>query len=399
MKTMFKKDFLVRQPSFPIEQESDAYYLKLVNKLATVLRRAEQKQRFSDDMLLHLAYNLSGYMQDIISDAGVWRSFVTGCRELYGYSVPFFPISEDYIDYELNREDVRFIVWYSIAMCSDRFRFIYPHDPYLLSLADAAYDYLDGEYEYAPDPIGYNIGYGLDFSDADDKEAIYNLSYWLFVNSYLLPPAFAKDLNEILESPEITGKGGDVALSQTIEDAITNASTGPLALIAAEWAFLMLHGRIPHEKEEHAKPIHKYYDAFTKATGGEEIRFFATYDELNDFFISALGWDADTDHFESLRDDKDFVLLVNPEKGMLVAKNVAKCFAAPNNPLYDKAYAGAHAFECISVRGRCPADLVRYACKRGWLPDAAFPGTDDTKLVADNWDFIARCYLLKYYRD
>lgn len=83
---------------------------------------------------------------------------------------------------------------------------------------------------------------------------------------------------------------------------------------------------------------------------------------------------------------------------MLLAKNVARCIADPENPLYDKKYAELMAIELLAVRGKCPGDLLNYIEENNWLPDARFPDTDDAQLVSDNWDFIARCYLQEYYR-
>lgn len=118
---------------------------------------------------------------------------------------------------------------------------------------------------------------------------------------------------------------------------------------------------------------------------------------MNSFLIDTLGWEKGEKHLPQLQGDKDFVLLVHPDKGMLVARNVSRCIAAPQNPSYDREYARKHAFDLLTVRGLCPRDLLAYCLDRGWLPDAAFPGSDDTRLVADNADFIARCYLQHYY--
>lgn len=91
-------------------------------------------------------------MQDIVSDAGLWRSFVDANRELYGWSVPFHEIPENYIDYELNREDVRFLVWYTVAMLWEEQRFIFPHDARLLDFADGCFAILEEVYDDAPVP-------------------------------------------------------------------------------------------------------------------------------------------------------------------------------------------------------------------------------------------------------
>ena len=136
----------------------------------------------------------------------------------------------------------------------------------------------------------------------------------------------------------------------------------------------------------------------TDALDGQTIAFFKTYSELNRFFIDVIGWEKDENHLPQLSDSTDFVVMVNREKGMLVAKDIAKCIAAPSNPLYDKAFAEKHAFELLTVRGKCPVDLLKTIETNGWLPDASFPGSDNTTTVADNFDFIARCYLQGYYR-
>ncbi|MDE6559546.1 MAG: DUF3843 family protein [Muribaculaceae bacterium] len=54
--------------------------------------------------------------------------------------------------------------------------------------------------------------------------------------------------------------------------------------------------------------------------------------------------------------------------------------------------------DLITERGLCPADLLHYIFEHDALPDAHFPGSDDYVLVDKNRDFIARCYLQKYYR-
>lgn len=399
MDTISKREFMLRQPSFPKEHPSDEYYLSVARSLQKVMREADPDGLYSDGLVTQAALNFAGYFQDIVADAGVWRSFITGCRELYGYTVPFHEVSDSYVDFELNREDVRFLTWYFFAMLSEIHRGDYPLDPALLRVADAVFDFLDSKYEDAPLPEDYNIGYGLEFTDPADREKILELGRWLFSNCWLLTPAFSMDLAAILDSPEVKGKDGDVALVKKLEEAMLEYPTGPLALFTPEWVSLMLEGKLPPMEPEPAPAPHKFYTAFVKATGGEEIKFFKSYEELNDFLIEGLGWEPGKRHLDMAADSRDFILLVNRDKGMLLARDVARCIDAPQNPCYDKAYAREHAFECLAMRGRCPADLAKFAAKRGWLPDAAFPDTEDTALVAKNRDFIMRCYLQLFYRD
>ena len=135
-----------------------------------------------------------------------------------------------------------------------------------------------------------------------------------------------------------------------------------------------------------------------KATGGEPLAFISCYRAFNDFLIDRLGWKAGEDHLVQLKDCRAFVLMANPEKGLLVATDICRCIKAPSNPMYDAVYANSHAIELLTVRGKCPHDLLAYICGKDWLPDAVFPGSDDHVLVARFHDFIARCYLQLYYR-
>ena len=171
------------------------------------------------------------------------------------------------------------------------------------------------------------------------------------------------------------------------------------SLYIREWLYLIVEGRFPSEPKQGERfPEHKYYTAFTKATGGEVVKFFGSYEELNAFFISALGWEKGEEHLPQLKDSRDFILMVNREKGMLIARDIARCVASPSNPYYDREYARVHSMELLTERGCCPGDLLRYIFEKGWLPDAVFPQSDDKDLVFRNRDFIARCYLQQYYR-
>ncbi|MDE6683210.1 MAG: DUF3843 family protein [Muribaculaceae bacterium] len=391
-----KQDFLVWQPNYPEITETDPYYWELSNKLVDVAKGNPFYKELPQSVIKRVALCLTGYIQDVVSDAGIWRSFVEANRKLYGWSVPFHDTPEEYIDYELNREDVRFLVWYAIAMGYEDKRDIYPHNKGLLELADVWFEHLEGIYEDAPVPETYNISRGLDFNDQEDSKDIYRLGQWLFLHCYLITPAFSMTLGEIMSDPELRKQENLPMLHERLEQSMMQDPTGPLALFISEWLYLILNGKLLKRKEENGE-IHPYYDRFTKATGGKTIEFFDTYESMNRFFIEKLGWEAGEEHLPMMKGERDFVLMVNRNKGMLAARNVARCIASPENPYYDKEYSKDHAFDLLTVRGLCPGDLLRVIFENNWLPDARFPHTDDTKLVGENRDFIARCYLQQYY--
>ncbi len=400
------QQFLVNQPSFPEPTATDEYYLHVAQQLMDAAMRSRLPERWPEEVIRSAALVATGYFQDVVADAGIWRGFINECRRLYGRSLPFYDTAEEYIDYELNPEDVRFVAWYALAMLYEHRRDTSPMDEEVMRVAEKWYDLLEGRYEEAPHPEEFHLTHELEIHDIEEQERIARLGHWLYLHCWLLRPANALTLSEILaDLPE--GEEGHKEMMERLNRAMNELPTGPLALYTREWLYLVAEDRMPPksraekmaEREMAERPDHSYYTSFTKATGGERIAFFADYAELNRFFIEGLGWAQGEEHLAQLRDDRDFVLFVDPKKGMLLAKNIARCIAYPSNTLYDQDYARLHAIELLTVRGRCPFDLLKFVCEGGWLPDASFPGKErDTALVAANWDFIARCYLQQYYR-
>lgn len=398
MEKISLQKFQLRQPSYPDVVSTDEYYLDVANRLLDLKEKKALFKGLPDVVIRNMALNVVGYYQDVIADAGIWRAFVNENRRLFGRTLPFYDLPEDYIEYELNYEDVRFMCWYSIAMMWEKQRDLDPMDASVKEGAAVWFDYLEEKYEEAPVPEGYNLAKELDMTNPEDHEKIMNLGNWLYMNCYLLTPANTLTLAKILEEPEVKADDSREALVKRVHHAMSEYPTGPLALFVRQWTYLVLENRLPRErpsKEEKAE--HPYYTKFVAATGGKRIQYFSSYAALNRFFIDVLGWAEDEDHLPQLKQGSDFVLLVNPEKGMLLANGVAKCIADPDNTLYDPAYAYKHSFELLTERGRCPGDLLNFIYDHHWLPDAHFPGNEDLKLVADNWIFIARCYLQQYY--
>lgn len=392
------KEFSITQPGFPQVSETDVFYLELANELENKIQDIVFFKEIPEALAKRISLTLADYLQDIISDAGLWRSFITANRQLYNFTVPFYDTDDSYIDFELNNQDVRFLVWYVVVMLWDDGRFISPFNAKLLELADICYKVLETKYEDAPVPEQFNISRGLEFKDPEDRGKIYSLGNWLFLHSYLLTPAFAMSMRELASDIDSKDPDFGATLNNRLEEAMMNNPTGPLALFTPEWVYLMIEGKLPVNEEINDSEPHKYYQAFTKFTEGKEIMFFDSYDELNNFFIRALGWESNEEHLPQVKGQRDYILMVNHNKGMLLAVNIARCVKSPDNILYDQEYAKNNAFTLLTERGVCPGDLLKYIIKNNWLPDAHFPEDDNCDIVIRNADFIARSYLQLYYR-
>lgn len=396
-----KEQFLLRQPAMPEETETDNYYFQLCNRLAGIAKEKQLFPSYPEKVMERAALALIGYYQDVICDAGIWRSFITECRRLYGYTVPFYSDKKDsYTDYELNKADVRFMVWYALSMNYENRRVCYPFDKEILEGAEIWFEELERVYDEAPLPVSYRFSPELEIHSEEDRQEIMRLANWLFLHCYLMTPAYALTLSEIASEYDLTKEDGIIEMQKRLDLSMWQDPTGPLALYLGEWLYLIVEGKLAPDssKTTDIKETHKYYKSFTEYTQGKTLQFFATYEEMNNFFIKALGWAEGEEHLIQVRNDKDFVLMVDPRKGMLLARNIAKCINCPDNPLYDKDYAQEHAMSLLTERGLCPGDLLKFVCSKGWLPDATFPGSEDPETVSLNWDFISRCYLQSYYR-
>ena len=186
--------------------------------------------------------------------------------------------------------------------------------------------------------------------------------------------------------------------------------TGPLALFLHEWISILsdntdwkaIKGLFT---EEPVLPPHiaaaneKIYRDFTEGTDGTSIVYLNGYGELRRFLVDTLHWQDDDNHtLPQMKAHRNFILMTNPAKGILLAKDICEYIADKNNPMYDHSLAQANAFRLLTEESLCPPDLLTYCIRNGLLPDASLPEGKNTDLVQKNLDFIARHALLYYYR-
>ncbi|MDE5552772.1 MAG: DUF3843 family protein [Muribaculaceae bacterium] len=397
-----EQQFLVRQPSYPKITPTTGYYHHLANLMANACIERGILKDWPEAIIARTVLALVGYFQDIMTDSGIWRSFIECHRAKYGRWLPFYETGEDYIPHELNREDVKFMVWYTLCMNYETRRVTDPLHPEIARAADLWFSMLDKIYDDAPAPEGFYIWQGLELNNPEEENEVIGFSHWLFMHCYLLTPAFAVTLGQILSQPGLKDTKDTTKLQSALEEAMGEVPTGPLAFYLREWLYTILSGNpvtgVTPQPENEIGNDNPTYVKFMQATGGERIKFIKGYEELNQFFIEALGWEAGVEHLPAMKEYRDFVLLVNRTKGMLLAHDICRCIYMQSNPMYDPEYARHHAIELLTVRGCCPADLLHYLWEHDALPDTYFPDSENHELVENNRDFIARCYLQQYYR-
>lgn len=362
---------------------SDAYFIELSNRLYNEIIISELPDRYRKKLALYIA----AYLEDIISGLGLWNAFRKEHRKLYGNHLPFFN-EDEYMDEEPNVSDICFIIWNTWQKALYPHEYVSPRDQRINEQADVLYNIIYKSYEDAPenDFLDYYFQ-----SFADEKEADRKLD-WLFGHTYLTEPSMEPYIDRVTPTDRFI------------------IPTGPLALFLHEWIDLLSDSKkwkeikklylgeppIPASMKEKNKDI---YEKFTQYTGGYPLVYLNGYEALKNFLVDVLKWKNDENHtLPQMKAYSNFILMVNREKGLLLAKDICEYISDQKNPLYNQAKANENAFRLLTEETLCPPDLLTYCINNNMIPDLRIPGTEEKELAIKNADFIARHSLLYYYR-
>jgi hypothetical protein len=166
---------------------SDVYFATLANKiLRTLLSEKIIKQDFSENFLRQIALKSVSYLEDTVSQWGLFNGFRKLHEQLCGNQMPFYTLNDDYYSDEINIEDVQFLVWSTLQeYCNekDENRFINPDNPMIMFLSSLIFNILDDQYETAPENEKiYELLHERYFEDFFNFR---QLLEWLCYNSYL----------------------------------------------------------------------------------------------------------------------------------------------------------------------------------------------------------------------
>jgi len=232
------KDYMERQPGCPRVEPTDQFYLWIALRLASVWDASEWLRDVDDEVRRDVVLAVTGYYQDVVADAGLWRTFTLLHSRQTGDPVPHYGRRDDYVDYELNLDDVRYVMWWTLT--GDTGAELDAHDTELEALALAFYQVLDEEYEEAPVARHLVEMMDVDPDDSGDVQRTYDLAYWLFWRSYLLrPSSWAAMQAAMPQAHAIIAEagGGDATpmLHELNDRLMASTPAGPLHLSIGEW--------------------------------------------------------------------------------------------------------------------------------------------------------------------
>lgn len=238
-KMIYINDWLQFKP-YKKPVKTDMYYLKICNDVKHILCSDRSSfaltNRFDEQEINRLACFLTSYFEDIISGTNIWKSFIEEHMRLYNKPLPFYDL-QDYVEEEINWQDVCFLIWYFFNTVQDEV-FFSPFSPFFKVPALAVMSVFDEAWEQAPENNDLVSFYCISDTESDFYAARRLVETVLF-KTYLLCIDSVPELRE-KNDKTITKYRNDerlmFLLNENTEMLIHNYRTRLLALTGKEWA-------------------------------------------------------------------------------------------------------------------------------------------------------------------
>ena len=241
-RTIVGKDFIKWHPHIK-DDSTNISYARFANQLIKIIEGHIADK--SPEKIVEIACTIALYMEDIVGELGIWQSFITLHKQLYGRYLPFFEVNEEtYFINEPNIEDIQFLVWKTLS--ADPTHIVHPVNPYIDELSKDLFDYCEEHFELLP--INETLQNYLQQGDfMDDFASMRSTLQWLTLHCYLTDSLHTKEQFEALRDQYTkTFYSDDAKLGKYMAECTLAFSqkVGPLALTPCEWLtkILQLHG-------------------------------------------------------------------------------------------------------------------------------------------------------------
>ena len=230
----------------------DYYYVNLATKVKKLLDseyyRETIREELDKPMIETFACFLSAYLEDVVTNAGVWSTFINLHEKLYGSPVPFYYNEEEgfYMWGLLNIEDLCFLIWYFLSVNNKR-DVVNPNADFIWDLAEDLLDLFDNALEDAPENERLKAFYQFDNEFPDEFYGVREFMARILFNTWLFYPDAGihlySEVNELI-AKSVEDEAYDPMLPQLADDLrsglIHAHCTALLALTGREWAMELL---------------------------------------------------------------------------------------------------------------------------------------------------------------
>lgn len=131
---------------------SDKFYAALSSEIINYLEVLSRWMHIPMDAVVEIGMSCAVYLEDVVSEIGVWNACRARILKLTGRKLPFYDTDhDDYFDDDVNIEDIRFLVWQSISRVAQRDNGFYdPGCNFVKMAADIVYNLLVDRFDRAP---------------------------------------------------------------------------------------------------------------------------------------------------------------------------------------------------------------------------------------------------------
>jgi len=139
---VYIKDWLNFHP-YNRSNAVDNYYLGLSKEVYGIIHSNNllfNPISIETERKTQLACFLTCWFEDVISETGIWKTFIEEHFRMYGKYLPFYK-TVDYFPLEINREDIYFLIWYFLSNVFFDDELVSPESKWITVLGDDALKY------------------------------------------------------------------------------------------------------------------------------------------------------------------------------------------------------------------------------------------------------------------
>ncbi|MEY4925670.1 MAG: hypothetical protein RI894_106, partial [Bacteroidota bacterium] len=206
----------------PYEKSSayDECYVHVCNQILPIARNlidmgAYRMSETSIETSKSLTFVLASYLEDFVSEIGLWKAFTDENKQLYGLVLPLIPLRKDYDEDDVNVEDIQYILWQFFIRATDDSLIVDPKDVNLAIFAQQIHQIFIAAIDNGK---VYQTDFYKTFFRIDDKVSLINIKnqlYWIAMNSFLFTQDFSllyKKKKEELEKKALAKTGIQIPL-------------------------------------------------------------------------------------------------------------------------------------------------------------------------------------------
>ena len=410
---IFPKDWLQLHPykqSTPV----DSYYTGIANKIYDMLTQTELINSFEGDEGKQICIRMAAYFEDVISELGIWRTFITMHKEMYGKYLPFYTPDDHYYDDEVNFEDVRFLLWHFTQQYHGMRKgtFVSPDNPVNEWTARLIYQLFCDEWTTAPENSRMKKLFTAE-TRYETQEAYESLLIWFHYDLYLI----TDENQELKEETQIywnAHRSNQEELNNMILSVHQRLAyvgkTSYLSLTSPQWLAHLMPANHPDIaffkeiaeqsktklSESEAKKNLEAYDNFQKAAEGKLLVYFNQLADAEEFLTQKVGITLPDNHLPDYLADKKLAIYATKTEGVLILHQDVECIKDENNPFYDEKIASTNGISFFIVN-HCSRTLLKEMEERGMLADAqakSLVSEERSKAILhDNWEFLSHYFL------